>query len=107
MEKILLFFSFYRNICAHDERLYNYVKTAHLSQDLPLHKVNSITPMGNVFDMIVMLKLFLTFKEYKKLVKELRESLARLKHIQKPKKYNEILCLMDFPSDCEDILMLV
>lgn len=106
LERILIFFSFYRNLCAHDERLYNYVKKAHLPQDLPLHKANKLTPVGNVFDLIITLKLFLTFSEYKKLVKELKESLARLKHVQKPKKYNEILKIMGFPKDWEDTLML-
>ncbi len=107
LKRILLFFSFYRNICAHDERLYNYTKESHLPKDLPLHKANNIIPAGNVFDLIITLKLFLTSSEYRKLLKELKGSLGRLQSSQKPKKYNEILKIMGFPVDWEDSLMLV
>lgn len=59
----------YRNVCAHDERLYNY--KAVIKNKRALEKVLEFNKLdeSNLFSIIVLLKLYLKKTDYKKLLK--------------------------------------
>ena len=59
----------YRNVCAHDERLYNY--KAVIKNKRALEKVLEFNKLdeSNLFSIVVLLKLYLKKADYKKLLK--------------------------------------
>ena len=90
--------SLFRNIAAHNERMYDF-------SSKNIVNINNIIGITNnkkqkLFTIYEGLKLFLSKKEYKSLTKKLRELLSLLEFKLKDIiDINDILYKMDFPKD--------
>ena len=96
LEKILRFCNICRNKCAHDERFYNFILKTKAPNN-PLHIVNQIKFNGTLFDLSIVLKVFLSKEEYKFFITSLSSLLTILQKEQLQNKYDEILNAMGFP----------
>ncbi|MCY7869615.1 Abi family protein [Bacillus spizizenii] len=91
----------FRNVCAHEERLYNYKitkspKSAHAAKllSIPQHLLN-----GSLFSMVAFLKIVLTKKDFKTLVKTLDDLFATYNSKFSTITFPQILAEMGFPTD--------
>ncbi len=96
--------NFYRNACAHEERLYNFKLTspprnASISANLniPVSKLDK----GNLFSMIAYLKLGLTNQEHTLLLKKFKRILDSYSSGFSTANFNDILVEMGFDSNWE------
>ncbi len=93
----------FRNVCAHEERLYDY--EAKNRNGKPIQTtyfyLNSPTPpfKGGLFDIILLLRLFLTKKDYKQLLKRLDEELAKLQTELPSNLFSEVTRKMNLPKN--------
>lgn len=99
LSEIFRFINGYRNICAHDARLFNTV-IRHGKGKIPkithFHKKTSIPFKSRLFDCIVILGLFLSRNDYKKLISQISLSLNDLQKHLPPNLYNMVLIQMGF-----------
>lgn len=104
-----------RNLCAHDERLYNYEFQActsindtkyHLFLNLP--KINSRYDIGknDLFAVIIALKLLLDKEDYRKFHGKLFSRIMSVQSKIKTITLNDVLGAMNFPSNWHDILKM-
>lgn len=97
----------FRNICAHEERLYDHVSR------LPNGKLSKVSYFymehpapfnAKIIDAIFILGLFIMKKDYQQLVKELSHEIDLLSSELDSRILNQILIRMGFPKDWKEIL---
>lgn len=88
LSQMLEFINIVRNICAHNEKLYNIrykkiknVSYSHIKRDC----------QGKLFDVIIILKIFLSKKEFEENIKLLDENMEKLKLANSSKMYGNLL----------------
>ena len=88
LSQMLEFINIVRNICAHNEKLYNIrykkiknVSYSHIKRDC----------QGKLFDVIIILKIFLSKKEFEENVKLLDKNIEKLKQVNSSKMYGNLL----------------
>lgn len=99
--------NFYRNICAHEEVLYSYkiknkAKTSQIANILQID--SALIGEGNLFSMIVMLKLVLTKNEFKEFINKLQLIFKNYKGKIKTIEQDEIMLQMGFVGNWNDII---
>lgn len=101
--KMLFFVNRFRNACAHDERLYNLKIT---SKDIKFQHFYSSNIANNykLFDLLIILKIFLTKKDFKKLILSLKEEFEDLKEILPNNIFNLVQINMGFPKNWETLI---
>ena len=102
--EILEFIRGFRNICAHNERLYNHRFTANNINSFIIHEHYSLNFNYGLFDLILILKFFITQLEYSALKSLLTYSLAFLSLNVDESDFIKILNKMKFPKNWEEIL---
>ncbi|CAM4371924.1 Abi family protein [Paenibacillus alkaliterrae] len=94
--------TYFRNVCAHEERLYSYnihkpAKSAQLSNHLNIN--NSYLLKGNVFTVVSFLKLVISKEDHKSLVRRLRKLFETYKSRITSVNVTDVLNKMGFPSN--------
>lgn len=104
-----------RNLCAHDERLYNYnYKTNTSINDTKYHSMLKIAQEGDrykigkndLFAVIIALKLLLDKEDYKKFHNKLFSRIKSLQSKLKTISINDVLAIMNFPKNWHDLLKM-
>lgn len=97
----------FRNVCAHEERLYNFklykpAKSANIASvlNIPANKLNS----GNIFTMVSFLKLVITKEDYTVLIKSLKKLFDKYENKFSSTNFNNILLSMGFDSNWQQLL---
>lgn len=101
---MLTFLNQFRNICAHDERLYNTIikKYKKIPKINLFHLQQNIQFNSKLFDCIIILKLFISKKDYQYLIHDLSKEIHSLS-IKLPQNiYNLVLIKMGFPKTWSD-----
>lgn len=95
---MLTFLNYFRNICAHDERLYNAIikKNNKILKVTLFHKSPQITFKSRLFDCILVLGFFISKKEYKTLVKQVADEVDKLSRSLPQSLFNSVLIAMGF-----------
>lgn len=99
----------FRNLCAHEERMYNYraLKNGKQPIDLPetgIHKILNIQGDRNgLFDVIVCLKYLLKTEDFQKLFLKITEVIKNLSYGLNSVDINDVLKKMNFPTNWENI----
>jgi len=104
LSNIIFFVNSFRNICAHNERLYNHRFTANNINSFIIHEHYSLNFNYGLFDLILILKFFITQLEYRALKSLLTYSLAFLSLNVDESDFIKILNKMKFPKNWEEIL---
>ncbi|MEC1543725.1 MULTISPECIES: Abi family protein [Bacillaceae] len=104
LESILKTLNFFRNVCAHEERLYNYTihnpsKSTGISTALSIP--TTLLNQGNLFSAVAALKLVLPKKEHKELLRKLKKIFAFYSAKICSTSMNDILVAMGFDSTWE------
>ncbi|NRD81134.1 Abi family protein [Bacillus sp. BRMEA1] len=94
----------FRNVCAHEERLYNFslhrpARSRHNSNLLSIPN-NLLT--GNLFTMVSFLKLVITKKEHKSLISSLSQLFNKSQNDFSSVNFSQILNRMGFPSNWQN-----
>ena len=110
LEDYLSIVSNYRNICAHEDILYNHVT----QKDLPstkYHELLNIPQMDgeyiygihDIFALIIILKYLLTTDDFKMMMNEINYEIEWLSQKIKSIKIEKVLYRMGFPENYRDI----
>ena len=103
----------YRNLCAHEDILYNY-KTQRLIPDNEYHRKLNI-PMDNdeyvygkndLYSLVIMFKYMLSDNDFEELIKALNIEITSLDEKVKSIDFNKILNNIGFPNNWKDISKL-
>lgn len=93
----------FRNICAHEDRLYDYHGKNKNGKPIQtsFFYINIQTPsfQGGVFDIILLLRLFLYKKDYKQLLKRLFDELDKLSTKLPSNLFSEVTRRMNLPKN--------
>lgn len=91
----------FRNVCAHEERLYNFRlnRPARNSHNSNLLSIPSQYLAGNLFTMIAYLKLVITNKEHKSLVRNISHLFTKYENDFTSINFDRILTEMGFPPN--------
>ena len=107
VESILKSINFFRNVCAHEERLYNY-KIRKISKISSVSNVLGVDTTqlekGNLFTAIVFLKLVTSKEEYEHLKKMIQNLFSKYDSHFKSLEFSEILMKMGFQPAWEETL---
>ncbi len=104
-----------RNLCAHDERLYNYkfptytsINDTRYHQMLNLPIINGRFEIGknDLFAVVIALKLLLSKEDYDKFHHKLYSRMMSIQSKLHTISLNDILNAMNFPSNWHDILKM-
>lgn len=117
LENILMYITPIRNFCAHNNRLYCY-RTKNPLTDMAVHVALNIpkTPDGkqeyeygkrDLFAVMIALKPLLPNLQYKKLIKELSNSLNIFRKNMVVLQEKELLNMMGFPENWRDDLLKI
>ena len=93
----------FRNVCAHEDRLYDYY--AKNKNGKPIQTsffyIGISTPafQGGIFDIILLLRLFLTKRDYKQLLRRLLDELNKLEHELPSSLFSEVTRKMKLPKN--------
>jgi abi-like protein len=99
----------FRNICAHEDRLFDYKavnsngKFINVSYFYYPSSVSRVYD-GHVFDLILILRFFLTKRDYLKLIQVLSKRIDKLSEELSQATFNKILIEMGFPKNWNDVL---
>lgn len=85
----------FRNVAAHNERIYNYSVKDHIA----LNQNNNTSNQRKLYSVYENLKLFLSKSEYDNLTENLKKSFNELDKNLKSININTILSEMDFPNE--------
>jgi len=92
----------FRNVCAHEERLYSFKlhkpassKDIARTISIPTHLLNS----GNLFTIVTFLKLVITKEDYKSFIRDLKKLFDKYTNKFSSVTINQILAVMGFRSD--------
>lgn len=104
---ILKSVNFFRNVCAHEERLYNYriykkPETKHISKNLGIQ--NNFINKGDLFMVVASLKLVTSKNDYDILKGKLRCLFDKYELKFSTVKFNTIMSIMGFPSNWKEII---
>ncbi len=99
----------FRNVCAHGERLYNFVFKK--GKNIPgitshFYSPQNIRFASKLFDCILISALFTSKKEYNILLKRISREIESLKKLLAPNQFNVVLMNMGFPKDWDKKLKL-
>ena len=106
LSDIIFFINSFRNICAHNERLYDYRfinNTVDINKFI-IHEYYNLRFKYSVFDLILVLKFFISPEEYDTLTILLTNSLVFLYKNFEEKIFIKVLNKMKFPKNWEEIL---
>lgn len=106
---ILKFLNTFRNICAHDERLYNTLKKDkrnRIPRIVLFHKHPLPLFKSRLFDCILIVGLFVSKKDYKQLIRNLTSSINDLQKQLPQSSFNAVLIQMGFSRNWETDLQL-
>lgn len=104
-----------RNLCAHDERLYNYdfppytsINDTKYHKMLNLPKINGRYSIGknDLFAVVISLKLLLTKEDYNKFHNKLFSRVMSMQSKLHTIMLNDVLRVMNFPANWHDILKM-
>ncbi len=104
-----------RNLCAHDERLYNYEYPAftgiadtryHTSLNLPITNGRYNIGKNDLFAVVIALKLLLSTEDYHKFHSKLFSRIMSIQSKLKTISLNDVLIAMNFPNNWHDILKM-
>lgn len=102
LSNVFRFINHFRNICAHEERLFNTVaktRSNRIPHIIHFHK-NQLHPFkSRLFDCILMLGFFLLKKDYRRFIRQLSDEIENLQNHLPPSLFNEVLIQMGFPRD--------
>ena len=94
--------NFYRNVCAHEERLYNFrirkkpsIRAISNILNIPQSDINN----GNLFSMLAFLKLVLTKKDYSKLLNRLNKLFCSYSTKLTSVEFSDIMLEMGFDEN--------
>ena len=105
LSDIIFFMNSFRNICAHNERLYDHRFTNNNNiNNFIVHEHYRLNFNYGLFDLILVLKFFITQLEYSALKSLLTHSLAFLSLNVDESDFIKILNKMKFPKNWEEIL---
>ncbi len=100
-----------RNICAHDEKLYDIKLRFKISTNKYHHKMNIDNLNGNylsgvndLFSIVLILKELLNKDEFSKFYKSLMKSLKKFKKEINTNTFNKILLKMGFPKKYKKLI---
>ena len=96
------FINHFRNICAHEERLFNTVvrvRNNRIPRISHFHKHGSYLFNSRSFDCVLILGFFLSKKDYKKFIRQLSDELDSLQEHLPPSVFNAVLINLGFPRD--------
>ena len=97
LEYILKFINRFRNVCAHEDRLFN------LKYNIPritLPYMTIISPFtSRLYDLLVLLKLFLTKQDFQSLIKQVEEEWNNLSKYLAQNVLNEVMIKSGFPKN--------
>ncbi|MFI3211453.1 MAG: hypothetical protein R3Y64_10455 [Peptostreptococcaceae bacterium] len=99
--------NFYRNICAHEERLYNFKinKKANISNISKILNISSdYINNGNVFTIAAMLKLVLTKEDYLEIINDLDNLFIKYNNKFKSVNFIDILIEIGFDENWQTTL---
>ena len=109
LSEIFKFINDFRNICAHDARLFNTVirrSRGKIPKITYFHKNSSILFKSRLFDCIIILGLFLSRNDYKKLISQIASSLDDLQKRLPTNMFNMVLIQMGFSKNWKQEISL-
>lgn len=104
--------NYYRNLCAHDERIYNtkvpkylYIKDCEYHELLKIEKDNQMYKYGksDLFALIIAFKYLLSEEDFNTLFNKINGRIISLSKRLYTKNINDILEIMNFPNNWKDI----
>jgi len=104
LSNIIFFINSFRNICAHNERLYDHRFTTNNIDNFIVHEHYRLNFNYGLFDLILVLKFFISSLEYDTLITLLAGSLGFLYTNVEKNDFIKILNKMKFPRNWEEIL---
>lgn len=107
LENILKTANHFRNVCAHEERLYSFKihkpsKSSNISAVINIP--TTVLEEGNLFTIICFLKLVIPKKEHKTLVRKLEDLFAKYEADFSSVCFQDILQVMGFESNWRNLL---
>lgn len=107
LEDILKTVNHFRNVCAHEERLYNFSlhkpsRSSGISRNLNI-PIASLEK-GNLFTIVCFLKMAMSKKEHGRLVRNLESLFAKYESNFSAVQFNGILKVMGFQADWRNLL---
>ena len=113
LKSMLKMLAKFRNVCAHNERLYSY-KTRTYINDMPIHKCLKIDLKGDMykygkndlFAIIIILKYLLPEEEFKTFIIELSVLIENVKNSLPDEIFNKFFDEMGFPDNWQTISCL-
>ena len=113
LEDFLSILSNYRNLCAHEDILYNHVtqksicdSKIHQQLEIPMVDGEYIYGKNDIFALIIILKHVLTFSDFKMMMNEIVYEIDWLSSKLKSIDVNKILYRMGFPDNYQQISYL-
>ena len=114
LESSLFYISAIRNFCAHGNRLYCYRSkrplcslNLHELMNIPIEKDEFSFGKRDLFAALIVLKLTLSQKEFRKLVKEIDIAIKNLNKRITVISQNEVLESMGFPKDWKELVLTI
>lgn len=112
LSDILKFINLFRNVCAHEDRLYNVeykvksdktkkIQTLRISLS---HMTSPINFNSKLYSLIAVLKIFLTKEEFITMIKQIEDEINKLSKFLSPQILNEVLIKAGFPKQWQDKL---
>ena len=104
--------SIFRNLCAHEERMYNFKSKNNANSPINIPKTvihNRLNILGNrngLFDLLICLKLLLEKEEFEKLFIKLEKSITNLEKELTSIDIKDVLKVMLFPDNWKTIKVL-
>lgn len=106
MVKMLLILTLCRNICAHDERLYNFKSKEevpnnrmHTALAIPLGPSGPICGKRDLFAVIITLKFLLSKSDFKKMTSEINKAISSLNRELNTININDVMNAMGFQNN--------
>ena len=101
---IFYFINEFRNICAHEERLYNVIikRKNKLPHIIIFHKEKNTKFTSKIFDCILILGLFISKKDYNKLLSSIKNEVISLNKKLPQNIFNAVLIKMGFSKTWEN-----
>lgn len=97
--KILIFTNQFRNLCAHSERLYNPILRKS-KKTLNINHINQNEKFkSKLIDVLIILQLFLSKKDFKKFISNVKFEMDDLETLLPKNIYNLVLIDMGFPKN--------
>lgn len=112
LKNMLKMLSYVRNICAHNDRLYNYTsKNDYLANSKIHEEMNLLLKNGEIshgkkdlFAIIIISKYLLPSKEFKVFVNQIKKLVTKLEKNLHSISITDVLNCMGFPQNWEDII---